>query len=37
MKESVISRNLQTEMMKFFLNTSVPRIINKDNIESIKE
>ena len=37
MKESVISGNLQIEMMKYFVNTNVTRIINKDNIEPIKE
>lgn len=34
MKEDIIARNIQIEIMKFFLNTSIPRIM-KTNIESI--
>lgn len=36
MKEIIIPRNTELEIMKFFLNTSIPRIVSiKNNIESI--
>ena len=34
MAEEIISRNTQIEIMEFFLNTSVPRIL-KSSIKSI--
>lgn len=34
MIEEIISRNIQIEIMKFFLNTSIPRIL-ESNIKSI--
>jgi hypothetical protein len=34
MKENVISRNVQLEIMKFFLKTSVPRIM-ESNIKPV--
>lgn len=34
MLDKIIARNIQIEIMKFFLNTSIPRII-KSNIKSI--
>ena len=34
MADNIISRNIQIEIMRFFLETSIPRILNK-NIKSI--
>ena len=34
MLDKIIARNIQIEIMKFFLNTSIPRI-KKSNIKSI--
>lgn len=34
MLDKIIARNIQIEIMKFFLNTSIPRIKNA-NIKSI--
>lgn len=33
MKNDIISRDIQIEIMKFFINTSIPRIM-KSNINS---
>lgn len=33
MKNDIISRDIQIEIMKFFINTSIPRIM-KENINS---
>lgn len=30
MTDNIISRNIQIEIMKFFLETSIPRILSKD-------
>lgn len=35
MKEEVITRNIQLEIMKFFLQTSIPRILSSTNIKTI--
>jgi hypothetical protein len=34
MTDDIISKNMQIEIMKFFLNTSIPRIL-ESNIKSI--
>lgn len=33
MEDNIISRDIQIEIMKFFINTSIPRIM-KSNIDS---
>ena len=33
MEDNIISRDIQIEIMKFFINTSIPRIM-KSNINS---
>ena len=33
MEDNIISRDIQIEIMKFFINTSIPRIM-KENINS---
>lgn len=34
MTDNIISRNIQIEIMRFFLETSIPRIL-KNNIKSV--